>query len=47
MNERKSKKMTELIQKIKKIIFATVIVSIITYMYACFWFDEQADKFVE
>ena len=47
MNERKSKRMTELIRNIKNLIIVTFIISIIAYMYACFWFDEQAEKFVE
>jgi len=47
MSERKSKHMTGLIIRTKKLIIATMIIGTITYIYACFWFDEQAVKFVE
>ena len=47
MNERKSKKMSGLTISTKKMIIATLIITIISYIYACFWLDEQAVNFVE
>ncbi len=47
MNERRSKQMTGLIKITKNLIIATLIIGTLSYIYACFWFDEQAIKFVE